>query len=106
LFLQSTNAHAAQQAAISALAKVMNTIQEARNELRLITGGRISGAFDAGQPFDFYDELREVIETAQRDVLFVDRYMGANFVPSYLPHVRTCAREYRLGYSRETSSTN
>lgn len=72
-----------------ALASIMNTIQEARNELRLITGGRISGAFDAGQPFDFYDELRKVIETAQRDLLFVDRYMGAEFVTSYLPHVRT-----------------
>ena len=88
LFIQSTNAHAAQMAAMSALAKVMNTIQEARNELRLITGGRISGAFDAGQPFDFYDELRKAIETAQRDVLLVDRWMGADFVPSYLPHVQ------------------
>lgn len=72
----------------ASLAATMNTIQEARNELRLITGGRISGAFDAGQPFEFYDELRKVIETAQRDVLFVDRWMGADFVASYLPHVR------------------
>lgn len=78
----------AYDAAGTALAAIMNTIQEARNELRLITGGRTSAAFDAGQPFDFYDELRKVIETAQRDVLFVDRYMGADFVPSYLPHVR------------------
>jgi hypothetical protein len=73
----------------SSLGAIMNTIQEARNELRLITGGRISGAFDAGQPFAFYDELRKVIETAQRDVLFVDRWMGADFVTSYLPHVRS-----------------
>jgi hypothetical protein len=34
-------------------------------------------------------ELRKVVETAQKDVLFVDRYMGADFVSSYLPHVRT-----------------
>jgi hypothetical protein len=92
--------------ACGALAAIMNTIQEARNELRLITGVRVSGAFDAvgltrlcgdrhsrvrstGQPFDFYDELRKVLETAQRDVLFVDRWMGADFVASYLPHVRS-----------------
>ena len=79
----------AYEIARTALASIMNTIQEARNELRLITGGRISSAFDAGQPFDFYDELRKVIETAQRDVLFVDRWMGADFVKSYLPHVRS-----------------
>jgi hypothetical protein len=72
-----------------ALASIMNTIEEARNELRLITGGRVSGAFDAGQPFEFYDELRKLIETAQRDILFVDRYMGADFVSSYLPHERS-----------------
>lgn len=76
-------------AASAALTSIMNTIQEARSELRLITGGRVSGAFDAGQPFDFYDELRKLIETAQRDVLFVDRYMGADFVSSYLPHVQS-----------------
>src|SRR6185312_8349905 len=40
--------------ASAALTSIMNTIQEARNELRLITGGRVSGAFHAGQPFDFY----------------------------------------------------
>jgi hypothetical protein len=51
LFVQaSPHATIALQGARGALAKVMNTIQEARNELRLITGGRISGAFDAGQP--------------------------------------------------------
>lgn len=36
----------------------------------------------------FYDELRKLIETAQRDVLFVDRYMGADFVSSYLPYLK------------------
>lgn len=76
-------------AASAALTSIMNTIQEARNELRLITGGRVSAAFDAGQPFDFYDELRKLIETAQHDVLFVDRYMGADFVTSYLPHLQS-----------------
>lgn len=88
LFAQGLNPLVTQNAALTAFAKVMNTIQEARNELRLITGGRVSGAFDAGQPFAFYDELRKVIETAQSDVLFVDRYMGADFASSYLPHVR------------------
>ena len=40
------------------------------------------------QPFEIYDELRMVIETAQREVLFVDRWMGADFVTKFMPHVR------------------
>jgi hypothetical protein len=74
-------------APVQALARMMSTIQEARGELRLITGGRVSASFAAGQPFDIFDELRKVIETAQQDVLFVDRYMGADFVSLYLPHI-------------------
>ncbi len=72
---------------VHALGRMMSTIQEARSELRLITGGRVSAAFAAGQPFDVFDELRKVIETAQRDVLCVDRYMGADFVSRYMPHI-------------------
>jgi hypothetical protein len=68
--------------AVNALSKMLNLISAARNKLRLITRGRISGAFDAGQPFDFYDELRKVVGTGQRDVLFVDQWMGADFVAS------------------------
>jgi hypothetical protein len=70
-----------------ALARVMSTIQEARSQMRLITGGRVSASFNTGQPFDIFDELRKVIETAQWDILCVDRYMGADFVSLYLPHI-------------------
>ena len=88
LFVRSNEGFRDRNTASSSLAKMMNMIQEARNELRLMTGGRISGAFDAGQPFEIYDELRMVIETAQREVLFVDRWMGADFVTKFMPHVR------------------
>jgi hypothetical protein len=88
LFERGIQAHSARLQALNARAKMMNLVQLARNELRLITGGRVSMAFDAGQQFDFYDELRKVIETAQQDVFFVDRYMGASFITQYLPHTR------------------
>ena len=70
-----------------ALARVMSTIQEARSALRFTTGGRVSGSFAAGQPFDIFDDLRKVLETAQQNILCVDQYMGADFVSLYLPHV-------------------
>jgi hypothetical protein len=72
---------------VHALARIVSTIQEARSELRLITGGRVSASFAGGQPFNIFDELRKVIGTAQTNVLFVDPYMGADFVSRYLPHV-------------------
>jgi hypothetical protein len=88
LFERSRDAAGSRFQALNARAQIMNLIQTARSELRFITGGRVSAAFDAGQQFDFYDELRKVIETAQQDVFFVDRWMGAEFVTQYLPHVR------------------
>jgi hypothetical protein len=88
LFERTRDAAGSRFEGLNARAKIMNLIQTARSELRFITGGRVSAAFDAGQQFDFYDELRKVIETAQSDVFFVDRWMGADFVTQYLPHVR------------------
>jgi hypothetical protein len=88
LFVQTRDAHGSRLEALNSRAKIMNLIQTARSELRFITGGRVSAAFNAGQQFEFYDELRKVIETAQSDVFFVDRYMGADFVTLYLPHPR------------------
>jgi len=38
-------------------------------------------------PFDYFDEIRKVLETAQRDVLFVDPYLDAEFVSRYLGHI-------------------
>ena len=51
VFARSIHANADRQAALSALGKIMNMIQGARTELRLITGGPKSRAFDAGAAF-------------------------------------------------------
>ena len=40
-----------------------------------------------GQVFEYFDELRKVIETARTDVFFVDPYLDAEFVSRYLPYV-------------------
>ena len=53
LFVRSRDAAGARFTALNAGAKVMNLIQTARSELRFITGGRVTAAFDAGQQFDF-----------------------------------------------------
>jgi hypothetical protein len=40
-----------------------------------------------GAVFDYFDEVRKLIETARNDLLFIDPYLDAEFVSRYLPQV-------------------
>ena len=68
--------------------QVMALLHQARHDLRMRTVGPVSGAFERGRVFDYFDELRKVIDGAQEDLLFVDPYLDAEFASRYLPHVR------------------
>jgi hypothetical protein len=68
--------------------KLMTVLQEARFDLRMKTTGPLSVAVNRGQPFDYFDEVRKLIQSAQSDLLFVDPYLDADFVSHYLPHIR------------------
>jgi hypothetical protein len=82
--------------------KLMTMLHQARNDLRLQTVGPVSIAMQRGMVFDYFDEIRKLVETAQQDLLFVDPYLDAEFVSRYLVHVpaavviRLLARE-KLG---------
>lgn len=39
--------------------------------------------------FNYFDEIRKLIASAQSDLFFVDPYLDADFVSRYLPHVAT-----------------
>jgi hypothetical protein len=71
-----------------ALQQIMTIIEEARYDLRLQIGGTVSAVIPTGSIFEYFDEIRKVIDTATRDVLFVDPYLDAEFVPRYLPHIK------------------
>ena len=45
-------------------------------------------AIGQGEVFDYFNKLRELIETATQDMLFVDPYLDADFVSHYLPYVK------------------
>jgi hypothetical protein len=51
------------------------------------TVGPVNAAIGHGQVFDYFDEVRRIIEPAKQDLLFVDPYLDAEFVARYLPHV-------------------
>lgn len=62
-------------------------LHQAQSELRLQTAGPLSVGLDTGRVFEYFDELRKIIESARSDLLFVDPYMDAEFVSRYLPLV-------------------
>jgi hypothetical protein len=78
---------------------LMVLLQEARSDLRFATLGPVNTAIGQGAVFDYFDEIRQIIELAKTDLLFIDPYLDAEFVSRYLPHmqsgvsVRLLARE-------------
>jgi hypothetical protein len=84
------------------LAGIITLLNEARYDLRMKTVGPLSIAVGQGFVFDYFDEIRKVIEIAKQDLFFVDPYLDAEFVSRYLEHVsggvtiRLLARE-KLG---------
>ena len=67
--------------------QLMTLLQQARNDLRMKSIGPVNVAIGAGGVFDYFDEIRKVIESAKTDVYFIDPYLDAEFVSRYLAHV-------------------
>lgn len=86
--------------ATAGLASVLMLLHQARHALRMETVGPLSAAVERGAVFVYFDELRRIIETAQRDVFFVDPYLDAEFVARYLPHVAGGVRVRLLARER------
>ena len=68
------------------LATLKILLQQAKSDLR-VKLGRGSVVVAEGRVFEYFDELRKVIETARAEVFFVDPYLDADFVAQYLPYV-------------------
>jgi hypothetical protein len=57
--------------------KLMVLLNQAQSDLRLKTIGPVNVAIGQGEVFRYFDALRQVIEMAKVDVLFIDRYIGS-----------------------------
>ena len=68
---------------------VLMLLHEARHDLRLSEVGPLSTVVEKGQTFDYFDEIRKLLLTAQESVFFVDPYLNADFVSRYFPHLPT-----------------
>ncbi len=81
---QSTKAYISEEG----LRKVFTAFHQTRHNLLVKATGRLSIAVSNGMFFDYFDEIREIIKTANRTILFVDPYLDAEFVSRYITHVR------------------
>jgi hypothetical protein len=70
-----------------AIPAIITWLHRVRHNLRMQTIGPQAVAVGQGNVFDYFDEVRKIIEQARADIMFVDPYLDAEFVPRYLPHV-------------------
>jgi hypothetical protein len=75
------------QNVVGSYRQIVKLLHRASNSLRLETVGPLSAVMQKGEVFDYFDGVRKVIEAAKQDVLFVDRFLDAEFVSRYLPHI-------------------
>jgi hypothetical protein len=68
------------------LTTLMKLLYQARAHYQM-EAGLSSVVVPPGHVFDYFDELRKVIQLARAEVFFVDPYLDAEFVPRYLPHI-------------------
>ena len=66
---------------------ILTVLHQARHTLRMETVGPANIAIDQGRVFDYFDEIRKGIESAKKDIFFVDPYLDAEFVAKYLGNV-------------------
>lgn len=63
-------------------------LRRARHDLRLRTSGPLTIPIGQGRVFEYFDEVRKVLEGAAEEVFFVDPYLDATFVSRYLTQLR------------------
>lgn len=62
-------------------------LYEMEYDLVLKSDGGTTIVVEPGKTYQYFDELRRVIEAARKDLLFVDPYLDADFVSRYLPSI-------------------
>ncbi|MDI9239869.1 hypothetical protein QLQ15_13235 [Lysobacter sp. LF1] len=68
--------------------EIVLALQQARHDLRIRSVGPLAVALPQGAVFDYFDELRKLVESAHSDLFFVDPYMDAEFAERYLLQVK------------------
>jgi hypothetical protein len=71
----------------SGYSSVVRMLYQARHDLRMSLAAPSSVVAGKGDVFDYFDAVRKIIEEARTDIFFIDPWIDASFVATYLPHV-------------------
>ena len=63
-------------------------LHQIQHDLRMTAVGPMSAVIDAKKPFQYFDELRRLLEQASSEVFMIDLYLDADVVASYMPFVK------------------
>lgn len=69
---------------VPAYSRLLALLNEARHSISIATAGLLNVAIAPGMVFDYFDEVRKIVERATVELFFVDPYLDADFVSRYL----------------------
>ena len=64
--------------------RIIVSLHEVRRVLQWKTGAPTGVVIGRGMVFDYFDEIRKIIEQAKDEIFFVDPYMNPEFVSKYM----------------------
>lgn len=70
-----------------ALQSIPARLHRARYDVLLKVPGGGTKVVERGAPFDYFDELRKLVQKARAELFFVDPYINEEFVSSYIEFV-------------------
>ena len=73
----------------TAYRSLVSLLYRVRFGLLIKLGGPDSVSVPGGRPYDYFEEVRKIIELADAEVFFVDRYLDAEFASVYIPPIRS-----------------
>jgi hypothetical protein len=73
--------------AVQRVNKLVTLLHQAQHDLRMETQGPITVIVQTKMVFEYFEEVRKIIELAAQDLMFVDPYLEAEFVARYLQYV-------------------
>ncbi len=74
-----------------ALSEVQTLMYEVIAELSANDEANLDRSFEAGNPYDYFETMRSIIRLAKNSIMFVDPYIDATFVKTYLASNLTSA---------------
>ena len=67
--------------------KLLALLHQAEQNLEIKNDSSVKAIIPTGNVFDFFNEVRKILNMAKKDVFFIDPYLDAEFVERYMPQI-------------------